>query len=198
MQTLAAPCPEPAPAVDQAAPEPALPERILDMLTASPRVAWPIADLASRFPAAGDEALLDALADLEARGDLATWMDRPEGAAVTLSHYTAWRLGLELDDHGRQWRRYSVRRRPFKVGRIVIALAAKQDLSDRCPPSKAMPLGFAGERPTVLLGERLVWHGPAWVALRPCRGCGGGPLDASEFCLLCEAGTAAERPRKRR
>jgi hypothetical protein len=41
-------------------------------------------------------------------------------------------------------------------------------------------------RPTILLGERLIWDGPRWTETKPCPGCRGRRLTAARYCLVCE------------
>jgi hypothetical protein len=41
-------------------------------------------------------------------------------------------------------------------------------------------------RPTILLGERLIWDGPRWTQTRPCPGCRGHRLTAARYCLICD------------
>jgi hypothetical protein len=41
-------------------------------------------------------------------------------------------------------------------------------------------------RPTILLGERLIWDGPRWTETKPCPGCRGRRLTAARYCLCCD------------
>jgi hypothetical protein len=67
------------------------------------------------------------------------------------------------------------------------AVAAAEEVEARAPRKRSRAdHAPALPRPTILLGERLIWDGPRWTETKPCPGCRGRRLTPARYCLICE------------
>ena len=139
-------------------------------------------------------AVMQAVLTLEKVGQVTIDWDAPTEPVVCLTAHTAEEAGLVLDRHGRRWRTKGTPEQAIKqrhrAQTRTINLGDKADtLPDPKSPSPGWS-GWAGDGlpvPTVLLGERLQWHGPRWCAKRPCPGCSGERAAAGRYCLVCSS-----------
>jgi len=197
--------PRETPAIDLEAPSVPYPlatpgrRAIFEALTGGP-CAWRTpAELAAEL-GREPESLTDELASLDVDGWLDVW-ERPEGPAVTLSALAAELLRVRLAECGGFLFRWVDADRPERDGYRtagVMSAAALEELDLVVDPSAAPdaddPAGTAWPYPTRLLGDGLSpWPGPGPVghdgasegpAACPC--CGGRPLSAREYCLVCD------------
>jgi hypothetical protein len=154
------------------------------------------AELAERWEVSA-ASVAEAVEVLAAGGLVERWPDAPGGPVFLLSSYAAELLGLELDATGRRWRHRNARKRADQIRRrakVKSETDAGVDLDSFTEDD--MIRAFIDERrPTILLGERLQWNGPASLR-RPwlpwlgcwgyCPGCFDRPPTASRTCLLCD------------
>jgi hypothetical protein len=145
-------------------------------------------------------ALSDLAQPLFDDGLAVVWLQCPEGVAYCLTPLAIaqlelalasppdkpWRMaglpvvgdlaGVDVADGGMQpWELAAVGEHAARMARM------RRPRADRTYPSElTLP------RPTLLIGESQVWHGPGWAAARPCPGCSGAPLGSNATCLLCD------------
>jgi hypothetical protein len=187
---------------------------LLVALTSDRFVFQSVARLAGQLGAEAAE-LMARFSEMAEAG-LVEWWDHPdEGWGVCLSSRAAGQLGLELDADGRRWvtaghaADAGGRRPRHEVLEADLAdpngPVALDELPDPGAPDPAEVVAAAEEadaraprkrsradhppalpRPTILLGERLIWDGPRWTETKPCPGCRGRRLTAARYCLVCE------------
>lgn len=145
-------------------------------------------------------ALSDLAQSLIDDGLVVVWLQCPDGVAYCLTSLAVaqlelvlasepdkpWRMGgmpvvgdlagVDVADDGYQpWEMAAIDEHSARMARM------RRPRSDQTYPSElTLP------RPTLLIGESQVWHGPEWATSRPCPGCSGRALGSNATCLLCD------------